>query len=213
MSMEGRYRATALLGISYWIFGAVVVVIALGRELITEKPHPLDNDMNRGREIVAMFDVVDSAHNGFRLSYATVNPVSKPRLYEITRRPHVAEGFKQLRSDALEHFGSLLYTDIYDFAEFAVRYDSDKDVEMHSIFVCGQQKMALYVGPNPTLLRPALWINPGTEQGVQHIGHDDIYLRRNPRKRVYRYWKCSGNNAISSTDERFSHFSEDERLW
>lgn len=71
----------------------------------------------------------------------------------------------------------------------------------------------MYTGVNPEIKNPATWINPSTEQGVQYIDADDIYFRKQKSERVYRYWKCYGNNSISTTDERFSHFSEPERLW
>ena len=82
-----------------------------------------------------------------------------------------------------------------------------------NIFIFGTEKQKLYVGKNPRIANSASWINPATEQGVQYINADDIYFRIEKGERVYRYWKCHGNHSTSTADERFSHFSEDERLW
>ena len=93
------------------------------------------------------------------------------------------------------------------------RFDVDDDVRMQNIFIFGTEKQKLYVGKNPRIANSASWINPATEQGVQYINADDIYFRIEKGERVYRYWKCHGNHSTSTADERFSHFSEDERLW
>jgi hypothetical protein len=134
-------------------------------------------------------------------------------LEEIQHRPHIVSAFKRLQTDAPVHFGgSLLYTDIYDFADFAIKYDPDPDIELHNIFVAGNEKSKRYIGPNPKIPNSAQYFNFGTEQGVQYIRHDDIYFRRRKSEQIYRYWKCYGIHSISSTDECYSHFSEEERL-
>jgi hypothetical protein len=174
----------------------------------------MDDSIIKSREVVEHLNVLDSTHNGFRVVYATKNNVTKVRLTEIQHRPHIIDAFSRLKTDAPVHFGgSLLYTDIYDFADFAVQYDSDPDIELHNIFVAGHEKSYLYIGKNTNIDNPAQYFNFGTEQGIQYLKHDDIYYRRERKNRVYRYWKCYGIHSISETDERFSHFSEDEKIW
>ena len=146
--------------------------------------------------------------------YVTNDAVTIQRLNEIRLRQPLNQAFCKLKDSAASYFGgSLLQTDIYDFAAYARRFDVDDDVRMQNIFIFGSEKQKLYVGENPRIENSATWINPATEQGVQYINADDIYFRVGKGERVYRYWKCHGNHSTSTTDERFSHFSEDERLW
>lgn len=173
----------------------------------------MDNDVNRIRQLVATIRVVDSTYNGFRVTYATERAVSMPRLDEICSRGPLQASLRKLQCDAPIHFGSLLQTNIYDFAAFAREYDCDPDVKMDRIYVYGKEKSELYIGPNPDIENSARWMNFGTQQGIQYINATDIYFRRRTENRIYRYWQCPGLHSTSSTDERFSHFSEDDRLW
>jgi hypothetical protein len=91
--------------------------------------------------------------------------------------------------------------------------DPDPDIKLHNIFVAGHKKSLLYIGKNPNIDNPAQYFDARTEQGIQYLTHDDIYYRRRRDLRIYRYWKCYGNSQTSKTDERFSHFSEEERIW
>lgn len=201
-----------LLAIAPQIGIGIIVVVWLFQVIFIKEPDPLDNDINRTRRLVDKINVVDSTHNGFQIVYATVHDVSEGRLEEIRKRPLVNEGFKRLKLDAPLHFGNMVTTDIYDFADFALRYDLDSDVKMNSIFVFGKEKSELYIGPNPNIDNPARWMNSSTRQGVLYINEDDIYYHGRTGIKVYRYWRCYGMNSTSSTDEHFSHFSEDERV-
>jgi hypothetical protein len=210
---EQNIRFRVLLGLGPWIALVFIVGISLLKDCF-RPPDPMDDSINAGREIVRHLEVCDTTRNGFRIVYATTQSVTSRRLDEIRSRKQLNDAFDSLQQTAATFFGgSLLQTDIYDFAAYARRFDVDNDVRMHNIFVFGKEKQEMYVRPNPKIKNSATWINTSLEQGIQYIRQDDIYFRRKKAERVYRYWKCYGNNAISTTDERFSHFSEAERLW
>lgn len=194
------------------LFIALIVIIAILKGCLSEEPDPIDNNINSFRRICGVVHVLDSTRNGFRISYATENAVSELRLDEIMGRASVKNGFKRLEEAAPRHFGSLLYTDIYEFADFAWEYTGDKDIRINDIFIEGVKKSKLYIGPNPHIPNSARWFNSYTEQGIQYITGTDIRSYRRGEQKIYRYWKCSGLYSTSYVDERFSHFSEDERV-
>lgn len=194
------------------LFIVLIVVIGFSRSCVNKKEDPMDYSINVSREIVAQINVVDSTYNGFRVAYATVNNVTKERLTEIRSRDSIKDAFCRLQKEAPLYFGSLLHTDIYDFGLFAKNYDICKDIAIHCIFVTGKEKVALYAQRNPNLKNSADWINPNVEQGVQWIKGSDIYYYIGKEHRTYRYWKCYSLYATSSIDERFSHFTENERI-
>ena len=211
---ESEYRTKTLLTIAPWLFIMLIAGVYIVKSCTGNSMDRMDDSIISCRQIVEHLNVLDSTYNGFRVVYATKNNVTNARLTEIRNREHIRDAFERLQNEAPVHFnGSLLNTDIYDFAEFAVRYDSDSDIEMHNIFVAGHKKSSLYIGKNFNIDKPAQFFDPRTEQGIQYLSHDDIYCRRELKSRIYRYWKCYGNNQTSKTDERFSHFSEDERIW
>lgn len=191
----------------------LIAVIALVMACFTEEPDPIDNSINTSQEIVNLLNVVDSAGNGFRVHYATAHPVTEERYREILSRAELNDAFRRLQHDAPLHFGgSLLETDIYDFAAFARDYDVSADVHIDCIFVTGPGKTALYSQPNPNLPDGETWINPCTEQGLQWLKHKDIYYYMDNERRIYRYWKCPGMREFSFTDERFTHYTTAERI-
>ena len=204
--------ASILIANWLWVVIILVVIIGIIKSCIGDDIDPMDNSIVKSREVVEHVIVTDSTYNGFRVVYATKNSVTQERLTEIKSRAHIRDAFERLKNEAPVHFGSLLETDIYDFAEFAIGYDVDPDIHLHNIFIEGYEKCKLYIGPNPRIENPAVFFNAGTEQGAQYIGHKDIYFRRRKEDRIYRYWKCYGIHATSSEDERYSHFSEDERV-
>lgn len=210
---EKYYPTQTFLALAPKLFVIILVSLMLLKECFAEKPDPMDDSVNTGREIVEHLMVCDSTQNGFRVVYATENSVTKQRLEEIRSRPVIVDAFKRLKADAPLYFGNMIETDIYDFAEFAVKYDSDPAIRIHNIFITGSQKVNMYARPNPNIPDCVTFINPNTNQGVQYLSHNDIYYRDRVNNRIYRYWKCYGNNATSSTDERFSHFSQSQRLW
>lgn len=211
---ESEYIIKTIASIITPIFISLIVIIGLVKEC-TDDTDPLDrNNFTAKQEYVSMFDVYDSNHNGFRITYSTVNYVTPERLAEIKSRKHIQDAFNRLSEEAPKYFNdNLLDTDIYDFAIFAKKYDVDKDIQIHCIFVTGPQKVALYAQNNPNIKNCATWINPNTEQGVQWINNSDIYRGTDVEKRTYRYWKCSSIHEISNTDERFAHFFKDEMIW
>lgn len=206
-----RYRIVSCL--IPWGTLLFIAGICLLKDCIA-RPDPMDDSINAAREVVRHLEVCDTTRNGFRVVYVTSKAVTPLRLEEIRSRKRLNTAFDSLQQTAATYFGgSLLETDIYDFADYALKFDIDSDVRMHNIFILGKKKQDMYVRPNPEMKNPATWINSSTEQGIQYIRAEDIYFRREKSQRVYRYWKCFGNNSISLTDERFSHFSEAERLW
>ncbi len=211
---EKEYRMATIFNILPWILILSIIIIGISKDFFSSKPNPLDNSVNTNREIVEHVIVTDSSQNGFRIVFATTDNVTKERLEEIQSRPTIQNIFNNMVREASVHFNNNLnITDIYDFAEFVIKYDTIPDIELHNIFIYGKGKTDMYARPNPKIENSATWINPSTEQGVQFIGRNDIYYHRRKKDRIYRYWKCYGIHATSSTDEHYSHFSEDERLW
>ena len=194
----------------------VVAVLIIGtlKCCLTTDSDSIDESINKSPGIVAHVMVLDSTDNGFRVVYATAAPVTDERFAEICDRPGILEGFENLKRKAPEHFGgNLLETDICDFALYAYRFPIDKDVRIHNIFVAGKEKMDFYVRNNPDLPGCATWMHHGTEQGNQYLNADDINHCIPNGRRIYRYWKCRYLLQTSDTDERFSHFTEEERLY
>ena len=210
---EAEFRIATILAIYPWLIIILSVLLICVKDMVKPKVDAIDNDIIVSTGVVRTFKVVDSTRNGFHVSYGTTRPVSSGRLLEIQSRTHLQENFKKLQREAPIHFGSLVETDIYEFADFAIQYDCDKNVELKTIFVYGEQKTAMYVRPNPSLPNFARWIDPSTRQGVQYLLKNDIYYRKHNGEKIYRYWQCFGVRAISSIDERFAHFSEEERVY
>lgn len=192
----------------------IVIIVGLVKGCLPDKVDPMDNSINKAREIIEHVMVRDSTGNGFRVVYVTKNPVTDKRYAEIRSRQHIREGFERLKEEAPAHFGgSLLEADICDFALYASRFHIDDDICIHNIFVTGKQKMDFYVRPNPNLENCATWMHLGTEQGNQYLNEQDINIYIPNGGRRYRYWKCRHLLQVSETDECFSHFTEDERLF
>ncbi len=191
----------------------IIVIVGLIKGCLPDKTDPMDNSINKAREILEHVMVRDSTDNGFRVVYATKNPVTDERYKEIRSRQHIRDGFERLKEEAPAHFGgSLLETDICDFALYAYRFHIDDDICIHNIFVAGVEKMGFYVQPNPSLENCVTRMNYGTEQGNQYLNEQDINIYIPNGGRRYRYWKCRFLLQVSDTDERFSHFTADEKL-
>lgn len=187
----------------------ILTVLALLLKDCADHTDPMDNSW-KDVELLRNVYVTDTAYAGFRVSYVTKRAVTKARVKEILSRQPLQDAWSQLEKDAPVHFGSLLYTDIYDFACFARQYDVDPDVTIHCIFVMGR-KCKLYIGPNPKIPNSAGYFDENTEQGALWINHTDVYHCENPDRR-YRYWKCDPPFAFSRQEECFSHFSEKNRI-
>jgi hypothetical protein len=210
---ENEYRTATALALWPWIAIVVIVLIGIVKGCMGNDINPLDNSVNKAREIVTHVIVVDSTHNGFRVVLASKDEITKLRKKEMQSRTSLNETCDKIKTEALLHFGSLLETNIYDFSKFLLQFKLDEDIEIHNIFVYGGEKSNFYVGPNPKIPNSANFFHFGTEQGLQYINREDIYYRSFDSLKIYRYWKCYGINALSYKDERFSHFSEDERVW
>lgn len=210
---EQQIRYKVLFCLLPWTVVILIICLCVLKDCI-RPPDSMDDSINATMEVVRHLEVCDTTHNGFRVVYVTTDAVTPQRLEEVRSREVLNNAFDSLQQSAATYFGgSLLQTDIYDFAAYARHFDVDNDIRMHNIFVFGKEKQEMYFRKNPKIENSATWLNLSTEQGVQYINADDIYFRKQKSERVYRYWKCYGNNSTSITDERFSHFSESERLW
>lgn len=211
---ESCIRLLILAKLLLWLFIGLIILIGLIRDCSGSDVDPIDDSYMKSIGVVDHVYVVDTTRNGFRTVYKTVKPVTDARLQEIRKREKIRDAFARLQHDAPIHFGgSLVYTDIYDFAVFAKQYDVDPDVMLHNIFVTGYEKMNLYIGPNPGIENSARWMNRQTEQGNQYLSSREVFRCSTDAPTIYRYWKCRAPYDISLTDERFSHFSEEERLY
>lgn len=211
---ESRIRLLVLVKLCPWLFIGLICLIALVRDCSGPDVDPMDHSYMKNYGVIDHVYVVDSTGNGFRMVYVTTEPVTDARLNKIRQQGDIRTAFARLQHDAPMHFGgSLLETDIFDFADFAKQYDVGPDVELHNIFVSGHEKMDLYIGPNPGIENSARWMDPRTEQGNQYLSSREIFRCSTKSYRIYRYWRCRAPHHISLTDERFSHFSEDERLY
>lgn len=190
----------------------LIALTGLSRACFVREADPMDRSFLKSQHVVDDIIVADSASCGFRVVYVTAQQVTGERVREIRRRPHVIQSMEKLKKDAPACFGSMLDTNIYDFARFARQYDADPAVEIHNIFIHGRKKIALYEAPNPRMKNPAKYISLLSLQGVQYLNRTDVYSTARKQDRVYRYWKCGGIHACSKTDERFIHFTEDGRI-
>lgn len=137
---------------------------------------------HQNRELVREVYVTDSIGNGFRLNYVTEKSVTKARYEEICSRPATRDSINKMAELAPQRFGDMLYTDIYDFADFAKCFDP-ADVQIHNIFVFGRQKKGLYFGENPRIKNWAKHYDPETEQGILYIKDEDIYCNDSLRRK------------------------------
>ena len=198
----------------FGLLAVIVCLIGMVKCCVTKPPDIAEESINKTPSVVEHVMVLDSTKNGFRVVYATSNPVTNERYEEICSRPNIKNGFERLKYEAPMYFGgSLLETDICDFALYAYQFPIDDDLRIHNIFVAGKEKMAFYVQPNPKLANCATWMDFSTEQGNQYLNYHDINCCIPNGKKIYRYWKCRYLLQVSDNDERFSHFTEDERLF
>ena len=196
------------------ILMTIIGIVGLVKCCVTKPPDLTEESINKSTSIVEHVMVTDSTNNGFRVVYATAEPVTNEKYEEICSRQSLKDGFTKLKYDAPRYFGgSLLNTDICDFALYAYRFPIGNDVRIHNIFVADKEKMEFYVRPNPKLDNCATWMDFGTEQGNQYLNFHDINVYIPNGGRIYRYWKCRPLLQVSDNDERFSHFTEDERLY
>lgn len=188
----------------------LIVIIGLFKSCFGEKIDPMDDTYMKEREMYSRHAVYDSTSVGFDFLWYTTNPVSKERANEIRSRPHIRASQKEFLATVTDHFNHDFFnTDIYDVAEYAKKFDVDPDVRLVNIFVTGRRLTDQYLRPNPDLPSGGC-TEPyhSTDQGVLYLKECDIYITNPEIGRTYRYWMC---RQTSSTDERYTHFTESER--
>ena len=93
----------------------IVIIVAFFKICFTHGPDPVNESINKSAEIVDHIMVLDSTKNGFRVTYATAEPVTNEKFVEIAARQEIKEGFERLKKEAPIHFGgNLLEADICD---------------------------------------------------------------------------------------------------
>lgn len=209
---EPLTRTLSIVAIVPSLFLWLIILYGLISPTFNQSLHPLDVGNDKTKRIVAEVTAVDSTNNGFALCYASIRDITPARFEEMYARPHIRDSLAALKREAPLYFGSMLMTDIFDFAKFAHRYHPDPDIVIHNIVVFGVEKMSLYVGPNPKIENPATYIDFQTMQGNLFIGQKEILRYLSTSEREYRYLHCFGAHKRSDTDEHFSHFSESDRL-
>lgn len=202
-------RWMILAKLSPVLFIMLIVFIGIVKECVSEEPDI--ERQNARQESIKDVYVVDGGYNGFRIRYGTADKVTETEWGNILVADSIWQFEEQMQKDALVQFDDLLHLDIYEFAQFAKNY-GHKDITMEYIFVSGPEKRNLYIGPNPKIKNSAGWIDSNTSQGLQWIDHNDIYYYNGKGPKTYRYYKCPYPFDTSATDERFSHFSEDQRV-
>lgn len=188
----------------------LIVIIGLCKSCFGEKIDPMDDTYMKQREMYSRHAVYDSTSVGFDFLWYTTNAVSKARADEIQSRKHIREAQREFVETVADHFKHNFFnTDIYDIAEYAKKFDVDPDVRLVNVFVIGQRLEDQYLRSNPDLPDGGC-TEPyyGTDQGVLYIKEIDIYPPSVDSLRTYRYWDCP---RTSSTDERYTHFTETER--
>lgn len=206
---EKVLRMMILAKLSPILLVLLIVFIGIVKECTSEEPDI--ERQNARQESIKDVYIVDAGYNGFRIRYGTAEKVTKTEWGNILVADSIWKFEEQMQKDALVQFNDMLHLDIYEFAQFAKLY-GHKDITMEYIFVAGPEKEELYIGPHPKIKNSAKWIDPNTNQGLQWIDHNDIYFYDGKGSKTYRYYKCSSPYDTSATDERFSHFSEDQRI-
>ena len=118
------------------ILMVIVGIVGLVKCCVTKPPDLTEDSINKSGNIVENVMVLDSTNNGFRVVYATAEAVTNEKYEEIRGRPHIRTRFDRLKIEAPKHFGgSLLNTDICDFALYAYRFPIDNDLCIHNIFL------------------------------------------------------------------------------
>ena len=75
----------------------VVIIVAIFKSCFTHGPDPVNESINKSAEIVDHIMVLDSTKNGFRVTYATAEPVTNEKFVEIAARQEIKEGFERLK--------------------------------------------------------------------------------------------------------------------
>ena len=193
-----------------WSIGLAACLIGLFA-LFSPAIDPLDKrTFLDKRETVLYIELMDSACYGFQAAFVTNNPVNSKRIEEIRSRQSVRELRQKIDIDELVHKRfryNFRDADIYDVASYMEQLRVDKDFSLYHI-IANEKLGRLYIGPNPNMYNASMKYNPETNQGAIYLNEFQI-RGRNAIGRTYSYWKC---NLISTKDERYSHFTENEYI-
>lgn len=192
-------------------FVILVVIIGLFRSCMGYGEIDIDNSYMTRRYMYDRIYIADSTGCGYELLYYTTNAVTEARYDEIKSRQHIRDSYKELQASAPEYFNhDLINTNIYDFVDYAKRFDIDSaDVRLVNIFVYGKKYEDLYRRPHPDYPDGVHFMDDLDELGILYLKEDDIFPCNYPRLQTYRYWGC---DASSSTDERYTHITKSDRL-
>lgn len=192
-------------------FLILIGIIALFRSCMGYGEIDIDNSTMLRRYMYDRINITDTMGNGYELLLYTTNAVSDKRYEEIKSRQHLRDSYKQLKAEAADYFDNdLLNTDIYDFVEYAKRFDVDScDVRLVNIWVYGSQYEALYQQPNSDFPLKIDQIDRINNLGVLYLKENDVYPYNLTAPRTYRYWQCE---ATSLQDERYSHITEADQV-
>lgn len=188
----------------------LIIIIGLIKECVGPKEDPMDVSIMKQRECYDRRYLTDSTGVGFELVWYTTKPVTPKRLKEIQTRDTIRKAQKQLLEQAPVYFNhNFFYTDIYDFAGYARKFDVDPDVRLVNLFVYGEMLERQYLQPNPNLPDACMEYNFLTQQGILYLEECDIYPYNPDARATYRYWKCWRTSKI---DERYTHFTNAEYI-
>lgn len=189
-------------------FLILIAVIGLCRSCMGYDEIDIDNSYMVKRYQFDRAYVEDSTGNGYELLWFTTDYVTEKRYKEILTRKPIWDSYKRLEAEAGDHFNHrLIETDIYDFVKWAKRYDIDPDVRLTNIWVYGTEYKKLYRQPNERF--PEVQTPFAYDIGILFLKEFDVYPYNLQAGRTYRYWQCE---VTSSSDERFSHVTEQDYL-
>lgn len=189
-------------------FLILIAVIGLFRSCMGYDEIDIDNSYMVRRYMFRRTCVLDSVGNGYELLWYTTKHVTERRIEEIKTRQHIYDSYKKLEAEAADHFNhDMINTDIYDFVEWAKKYDIDSDVRLVNIWVCGRDYKELYRQPNSKF--PEVHTPFVPDMGILYLEEFDVYPYNPDFRRTYHYWKC---DVTSLTDERFNHVTERDYL-
>lgn len=185
-------------------FLILIAVIGLFRSCMGIGDIDIDNSYMVQRYQFDRAYVEDSTGNGYELLWYTTNHVTKKRYEEILTRQPIRDSYQKLKEATGDHFNhKLMETDIYDFVDYAKRFDIDPDVRLVNIWVYGSEYKRLYRQPNEHF--PEVQTSFISDMGILYLEENDVYPYNPEAGRRYRYWKCE---VISLYDERYNHVTE-----
>lgn len=187
-------------------FLILIAVIGLFRSCMGYDEIDIDNSTQVRRYEIHRAYVTDSTENGYELLWFTTNYVTQKRYEEILTRKHIFDSYQKLQAEAGAHFNNdLINTDIYNFVEWARRYDIDSDVRLTNIWVYGTEYKKLYRQPN--LKFPEVHTPYSPDIGILFLKENDVYPYNFESPQTYRYWQC---DITSLSNERYNHVTEED---